>query len=136
MKKAIIVDIDGTVSTRFDRTPYDYTKVINDLTMPNVIEVVKALWQSGNEILFVTARDDSCYEDTYEWLRLHCPPFVKLYMRKSGDKRHDAIIKREIYEELIKPNWEVLCVLDDRQRVVDMWREIGLTCLQVDYGDF
>ena len=136
MKKAVIVDIDGTVATRADRTPYDYTKVLNDLTKPDVIEVVKALWQSGNEIIFVTARDDNCYEDTYEWLRLHCPPFVKLLMRKSGDNRNDGVVKREIYEELIKPNWDVLCVLDDRQRVVDMWRSIGLTCLQVDYGDF
>jgi hypothetical protein len=136
MKRAVIVDIDGTVATRTNRDPYDYSKVLDDATKPEVIEVVKSLWESGNEILFVTARDDSCYEDTYEWLRLHCPPFVKLYMRKTGDVRNDGIVKREIYDELIKSNWDVLCVLDDRQRVVDMWRSIGLTCLQVDHGDF
>ena len=136
MKKAVIVDIDGTVATRTNRDPYDYSKVLDDATKPDVIEVVKALWQSGNEILFVTARDDICFDDTYEWIRLHCPPAVKLFMRKTGDIRNDSVVKREIYEELIKPKWEVLCVLDDRQRVVDMWRSIGLTCLQVDYGDF
>jgi hypothetical protein len=28
-------------------------------------------------------------------------------------------------------------VLDDRNQVVDMWRnDLGLTCLQVDWGDF
>jgi len=28
-------------------------------------------------------------------------------------------------------------VVDDRQQVVDMWRRtLGLTCVQVDYGDF
>jgi hypothetical protein len=61
---------------------------------------------------------------------------MKLFMRKTGDIRSDDIVKREIYETHIKPEWNVVCVLDDRQRVVDMWREIGLTCLQVDYGDF
>ncbi len=27
-------------------------------------------------------------------------------------------------------------VLDDRTQVVDLWRSLGLTCLQVAYGDF
>jgi hypothetical protein len=136
MQKAVIVDIDGTVATRLDRTPYDYTKVLNDIPKPDVIEVVNSLWKSGHKIIFVTARDDSCYDDTFEWLRIHCPPFIKLYMRKSGDNRNDGVVKREIYDELIKQNFDVVCVLDDRQRVVDMWRSIGLTCLQVDYGNF
>lgn len=136
MQKAVIVDIDGTVATRTNRDPYDYSKVLDDAPKPDVIEVVNSLWKAGHKIIFVTARDDSCYEDTFEWLRLHCPPFMKLYMRKTGDTRNDGVIKREIYDELIKPNFDVVCVLDDRQRVVDMWRSIGLTCLQVDYGNF
>lgn len=135
-QKAVIVDIDGTVATRTNRDPYDYSKVLYDAPKPEVIEVVASLWRSGHAIIFVSARDDSCYTDTFEWLRLHCPPFVKLHMRKTGDIRNDGVVKSEIYEELIKPNWDVLCVLDDRQTVVDMWRSIGLTCLQVDYGDF
>jgi uncharacterized HAD superfamily protein len=135
-EKAVIVDIDGTVATRTNRDPYDYSKVLDDAVKPDVIEVVASLWRSGHTIIFVSARDDSCYDDTFEWLRLHCPPARKLFMRKTGDIRNDGVVKREIYEELIKPNWDVLCVLDDRQKVVDMWRSIGLTCLQVDYGDF
>jgi hypothetical protein len=31
---------------------------------------------------------------------------------------------------------DVFCVVDDRQKVVDMWRENGLTCFQVAPGDF
>jgi len=27
-------------------------------------------------------------------------------------------------------------VIDDRKQVVDMWRELGLVCLQVDKGEF
>jgi len=31
---------------------------------------------------------------------------------------------------------DILCVFDDRQKVVDMWRKNGITCFQVNYGDF
>jgi hypothetical protein len=136
MKSVIIVDIDGTVATRTNRDPFDYSKVLDDAPKPDVIEVVTALWRAGHRIIFVTARDDSCFDDTYRWLTLNCPPFIKLYMRKTGDTRNDGVIKREIYEQFIKPEYNVLCTIDDRQRVVDMWRSIGLTCLQVDYGNF
>ncbi len=37
----------------------------------------------------------------------------------------------------IKGKYFVRFVLDDRNQVVDMWRnEIGYACLQVYYGDF
>ena len=31
---------------------------------------------------------------------------------------------------------DVFAVFDDRQQVVDMWRQNGLTCFQVADGDF
>jgi acid phosphatase class B len=136
MRKAIIVDIDGTVATGVDRGPFDWDKVDTDLPKSNIIDIIKCMWQDGYEIIFVTGRSESCVDKTYEWLRLHCPPFVKLYMRRNKDFRKDAVVKREIYELHIKDNYNVVAVFDDRQQVVDMWREIGLTCLQVDYGNF
>ena len=57
-------------------------------------------------------------------------------MRKEGDHRRDSIVKKEIYDTLIKDEFDVEFVLDDRQQVVDMWREIGLKCLQVAEGNF
>jgi hypothetical protein len=60
----------------------------------------------------------------------------RLIMRATGDMRKDSIIKQELLEREIVPNSFVDFVLDDRNQVVDMWRSLGLTCLQVDYGDF
>ena len=57
-------------------------------------------------------------------------------MRKEKDYRQDAIIKQEIYENEIEGKYNIHFVLDDRDQVVAMWRKKGLTCLQVDYGDF
>lgn len=138
MKTAVIVDIDGTIATRTDRGPFEYDKVFSDAPKKDVIEVVIALWRAGHEIIYVSARDSSCWMETHRWLlwKAMVPQFRHLYMREAGDVRDDAIVKREIYETFIKSEYDVLCVLDDRNKVVDMWREIGLTCLQVDYGDF
>lgn len=62
--------------------------------------------------------------------------YKNLYMRKNGDKRKDYVVKKELYETHIKETYEVLFVLEDRDQVVKMWRDLGLTCLQVAYGNF
>lgn len=134
--KAIIVDIDGTVAHRTDRDIYDYQEAINDSSDPVIIEILRSLWEQDYKIIFVSGRSDECIQVTREWLRLHCPPYIGLYMRQAGDFRQDAIVKKELYETYIKDYYDVLCVFDDRNQVVDMWREVGLKCLQVQPGDF
>jgi len=57
-------------------------------------------------------------------------------MRNDSDTRCDTIVKREMYEEHIEPIYNVVAVFDDRNRVVDMWRELNLPVYQVWYGDF
>ena len=57
-------------------------------------------------------------------------------MRLADDNRKDSIIKEEIYNKVIKPRYNIKLVLDDRNQVVDMWRDIGLPCFQVAPGDF
>ena len=55
-----------------------------------------------------------------------------LCMRSEGDRRPDTTVKYEMmYDYKFMPE-DVLCILDDRQGVVDMWRENGFRCLQVD----
>ncbi len=53
------------------------------------------------------------------------------------DACHDDVVKEEILErDLRLAPADVLCVLDDRDRVVAMWRRRGLRVLQVADGDF
>jgi hypothetical protein len=136
MNEVVLVDIDGTVANMVNRGPYEYNRVGEDLPNKDVINVVECLWKSSKTIIYITGREDSCYEETYKWLVENCPPFSNLYMRKTGDYRKDVEIKKEIYDNNIKNVFDVLCVLDDRKSVVDMWRSLGLTCLQVNDGDF
>jgi hypothetical protein len=53
-------------------------------------------------------------------------------MRSEGDHRPDTTVKYEMMYELKLMPEDVLCILDDRQAVVDMWRENGFRVMQVD----
>lgn len=133
--KAYIFDIDGTLAIRGDRSPYDYSKVNLDTPNEDVARICRHLAERY-PIIIVSGREDSCHKETLDWLHLHQIKPDCLYMRKAGDKRKDSIVKAEIYIRVIEPHYTILGVFDDRQQVVDMWRSIGLTCFQVDYGDF
>lgn len=135
--KAVIVDIDGTVAKMVDRSPFDESRVHEDLPNTPVIETVKALHQSGHRILFTSARTAGCKEATASWLSKYVGILdAQLFMRAEGDYRKDSIVKQEIFDNEIRYNYDVVCVLDDRDQVVKAWRDMGLTCLQVAPGDF
>lgn len=136
---AFICDIDGTIAQMNGRGPYDWDKVDTDKRNDNVVTLVTAM-AMGSEVIFVSGRDSSCREKTKQWIDDNIPLMkrkgYKLFMRAEGDSRKDNIVKSEIYKNEIKDKYNVLFVLDDRDQVVHMWRELGLTCLQVDYGNF
>lgn len=140
---AIIVDIDGTVADLTHRLHYVETKPANweafkslvsqDKPIIPVITIVQALAENHYDLIFVSGREgtDECHADTFEWLFKYFTDF-KLYMRKEKDYRADDIIKKEIFEEYIKPYYNVVAVFDDRPRVVKMWREQGLFVFDVN----
>ncbi len=137
LPKAIICDIDGTLARMVDRGPFDYSKVSTDVIVPSVRSMVRALEGNGEcLVLVMSGRDSVCYRDTLGWLHVNNVPFNALFMRAEGDNREDSIIKRELFDAHIRGKYNVICVLDDRNRVVDMWRRLGLTCLQVGDGNF
>jgi hypothetical protein len=139
--KAIIVDIDGTLAMRTERGPYDWDRVSEDTPNRPIVEIVNALQVSMGptvSVVFVSGRKNVCRMKTLEWLKrfmLNESPW-SLHMRGDTDNREDAVMKEELYREHIEPEFDVIAVFDDRQQVVDMWRSLGLTVLQVAPGDF
>lgn len=136
-----IVDIDGTVAAHPNRGHHDYAKVGEDLPIHKIISLVNTLDMDVDYTMFVSGRPYSCHEDTEQWLRTHVRAFdpaygSRLFMRATGDYRKDDIVKQEIYFREIHNIYTVNYVIDDRNRVVKMWRELGLTVLQVADGDF
>lgn len=132
---AVICDIDGTLAhgIGITRGPYEWDKVDSDI----VDKAVKRIIDNINcNIIFVSGRDGSCFDKTSNWIRKNTINEFVLYMRTAGDNRKDSIVKKEIYDQHIKGKYNILFVLDDRDQVVDMWRSLGLKCLQVEPGDF
>ena len=142
LTKAIIVDVDGTVADHKKvRGPHDLSRVHLDNPKGSIIGIVKK-FHDTHHILIVSGRQDSCKDATLEWLHRHevipnDSNKFSLMMRATGDNRKDSIVKREIFDNFINGVFNVDFVLDDRDQVVEMWRgDLGLTCLQVNYGDF
>ncbi|GIE83927.1 phosphatase domain-containing protein [Actinoplanes regularis] len=133
----VLVDIDGTVALMAGRSPYDWSRVGEDLPNPAVIAAVRAMHAAGHAVVFCSGRDEGCRAETEAWLELFVGvPYEALFMRPAGDSRKDSIVKREIFDQEIRERWRVVGVFDDRQQVVRMWRALGLTVFQVAEGDF
>lgn len=138
---AIIVDVDGTVARMVDRGPFDEHLVMNDERIDGVCNMVANAFYQGIEIIFMSGRTDACYGDTRRWLNLAMPWLdndFELIMRRSVEDRGrpDDDVKYDLFKSKVEKDFDVWYVLDDRDKVVKMWREIGLTCAQVAYGDF
>jgi hypothetical protein len=96
-------------------------------------------------LLFVTDRPEKHRKKTEEWLyegfsfdykgtRLSMrPDYVKWAEQDTNiqDKRHPHEVKREIYEREIKDKYDVLFVLERSGEDAEMYRELGLTVLEV-----
>ena len=134
LPSVVLCDLDGTVANISHRDPYDASKCISDEPIMPIIDLIKVL-SLHHKIIFVSGRDSTYREDTQIWL-LANNLYGDLIMREIGDSRKDSIIKKEILVNKILPHYSVALVVDDRDQVVRMWRDAGITCLQVAYGDF
>lgn len=144
LPSCILVDIDGTVASKGSRSAYDWCSVGSDtptfaaafLNTFNALQEY-ALGPLKTSLIFFSGRDGCCYEQSRKWLDDNGFQGCPLYMRQPNDQRKDSIIKRELFDAHIRNKFNVLCVFDDRDCVIDMWRnQLGLSCFQVQEGDF
>ncbi|WP_315189920.1 AAA family ATPase [Capnocytophaga sputigena] len=137
LPKAVICDLDGTLSLLNGRDPYNAATCDNDLLNEPVAAALKMAKQRGYQVILLSGREDKFREPTVRFLDKHQIGYDLLLMRTSNDFRKDNIIKRELFEGEIQGKYFVEFLLDDRNQVVDMWRkDLHLPCFQVNYGDF
>lgn len=87
-------------------------------------------------IVIMTGRSARYADLTTQWLKREEVPCDLLLMRAIGDNRSDVDVKMDLYKEHVQGNGRVHFVLEDRDKVVEMWRGLGLTCLQVMKGEY
>lgn len=151
--KNVIFDLDGTlalidkrraISTlpngKMDWDTFFDPKNI-DLDQPNdaVITMAKMLKAAGNRIVILSGRSKATKDATKMWLKKFDVPFDILKMRPTSKDfkfMPDDQLKQMWLDKLFTNKDDIVCVFDDRQKVVDMWRQNGLTCMQVAPGNF
>ena len=137
LPRALICDLDGTLALMNGRNPFDAAQCENDLLNQPVAHVLKTFQTLGHKIILLSGRKEEHKPQTINWLQKHNIHYDMLEMRREKDGRQDAIVKRELFDTYILGKYYVEFVLDDRNQVVDLWRnDLGLTCFQVNYGDF
>jgi hypothetical protein len=138
----VICDIDGTLAIMGKRNPFNaaISHIVDKLNTP-VAETLKLFKKAGYRIIFITGRETKYKPQTIEFIKKNLfwenEIDFDLYMRNDGDRRKDAIFKHEIFDKYINPKYKVLFALEDRNQMVDMYRnELGISCWQVNKGDF
>ena len=154
--KIVIFDLDGTLAdiskrralasfTKNDKKKMNWKTFFApeniSLDEPNtpVIESFKALQSAGHTMVIFSGRDSISLKESTQWLNDNgiFPDFFQ--MRVQGTHTPDDILKLGWLDELevngLGKN-DVMCVFDDRDKVVKMWRESGIPCFQVAPGNF
>ena len=140
---ALIVDLDGSLAMVGERNVYDASRC-DELDTPNpaVLHLLNLYKKHSQDvvIIFVSGRTDSYKEPTLRFLKGcgfgldHGDWNHLLYMRKKGDTRGDNIVKREIYDQYIEGKYNVLFCIDDRPKIVRLWKSLGLIVFNLGDG--
>lgn len=135
-----LVDIDGTLAHMDGRGPFDWKRVGEDTVDRAVASVVGSIYNHREAfVILMSGRDSVCRPETEKWLEDNNIPYDELFMRAANDNRPDDVIKHELFDKFIRTKYNVIGVFDDRKKVVDMWKKMGIKVFNVsglDNGDF
>lgn len=141
--KAVIFDVDGTIATMQDRSPFDWHRVGEDTVNDNIVNIMNMYRNNGYKIIIFSGRDTAARDFTIQWFKDNDIHYDEFHMRgddsNKKDTRKDDIIKYEMVKKHIENKYYVETVFDDRDQVVSMWRTIfdnPTICCQVNYGNF
>lgn len=147
---AICVDLDGTMCNLDNRLHHVrpepgirknwkafFEELIYDKPHAWCKELVRAM-APFHQIVYASGRPDDYEQKTKTWLKDNGVDFhgTHLYMRCRGDHRDDTVAKEIILDYEILTRFKPIMFIDDRQRVIDLWRRRGFTALQCQKGDF
>ena len=149
----VIFDIDGTLADIEHRRHHvsgkkkdfnSFNKEMgNDVANEPIVKLLQMCCDSGYLIIYCTGRMERDRDVTINFLNQLSitDNFVPEHLMMRANKRRsdpDWEVKQDMLHEILKTldKENILFTVDDRQKVVDMWRANGLTCLQVAEGNF
>lgn len=154
-RNIIVVDFDGTLCNTAHRVQFAqnkeweefHSRLIDDTPNEDVSSLIEKL-PDHFYILGLTGRNEKWRSLTMKWLNFYDIGIDNLIMRPDGDFAPDNCIKPSMlfdffkfgkstlsYEEALEEAKEgVLFILEDRDRMVETWRNLGFCCWQVRQG--
>ena len=132
---------------------FDSNNIKLDIPNPPVVKCAQMFSDQGFKIIIFSGRNDRSFHTTKDWLNEHEVPFDLLVCRPDKFKDEswpvadgnpatpamrfmpDDILKKKMLDTFVNKD-NVFCVFDDRKKVVDMWRQEGITCFEVDEAHF
>lgn len=114
-----------------------YAKCIEDTPIYHVIKWAQACHEAGYYVIIVSGRPtDLAGDATVASMAMHGVPYQHLFMRAGGDYSDDTRVKQEILDRILKwiPKEQILFTVDDRPRVIRMWKANGIKCYDVGEG--
>ena len=132
----IVIDLDGTVALHRNRLPFDWDKLETDFFDPRMHHIIMTYVKSGVKLIFLTGRPESVRLATENWIGNNLQTDYELIMRPVNDSRSGEIAKKELWEKYVEPYYNTICVFEDSNKCVNMWRELGLLTCQVANADY
>lgn len=138
--KAIIVDLDGTLSNSdhrehlihngkrdeyFDLVDYDG---LNEWCA----DLIDLYHKDNHKIILLTGRPNRVRQSTVAWLEFFDVPFDFLIMRGDSDREQGFVYKKKIYMRDLEPVFDVRFVVDNDPLICEMFRKIGVPALEYD----
>ncbi len=139
----VIFDLDGTLANIDHRLHFVqngnkdwdgfYAACVDDVPKPAIVELALMCDDAGHEIIISSGRSENVRAETVAWLEAHGVPYSALLMRPNGSFVPDQALKKAWLDQgKLGAKEDILFVVEDRDRMVKMWRDQGLTCLQVE----
>lgn len=146
----VIFDLDGTLADIEERRSiasrpdgkinwgifFNPENIKLDRPIKRTIMLLQLLKAQGLGVAILSGRGEETRDATEVWLKEMGIEYDKLIMRPVQNYEPDDDLKQCWLNKEFPDKDQILCVFDDRNKVVDMWRREGLLCCQVAPGDF
>lgn len=146
-KKIVIVDLDGTLYNSVGRSHLAKAGLWDDFhsqsvfDQPNhdVLELVHLL-SKENTLLGITGRNEKFRNITNAWMHRWSVPLDDLLMRPDLNFNPDAEVKLSLLHRWLSKSdntmSDIWFALEDRDKMVDAWRNARIPCYQVRPGEY
>jgi uncharacterized HAD superfamily protein len=139
-----IFDIDDTLSNSTHRahliskdnpdkswSTY-YSLLVKDSPMEPVVTILQNLYDCGHRIILCTGRPEKYRDITVQWLEQHNVRAHELFMRQLSETGlRNAQAKQIMLDRIKTAGYDPVAVFEDNPLSVEMWKNCGLTVLQV-----